>query len=173
MQRLDQLCDLVINGEWPVVEKPDLLQMQIAVPSPTMASFSGFGADLDMGGVASAYGITGEDGENPSKAFKVKRVRVRNSKIYWLLLCVWMLFFKAQSSHIQIFLKTEIFFSVSFTLHPHPCCIFSGRANAIHKCSVWTWIFVFLRRRKSCFFKNIRVRLAVPEFQLLIFAFLF
>lgn len=81
MQRLDQLCDLVINGEWPVVEKPDLLQMQMAVPSPTLTGFSGFGAELDMGGVASAYGVSGEDAENPSKAFKVKRVRVRNSKI--------------------------------------------------------------------------------------------
>ena len=81
MQRLDQLCDLVISGEWPVVEKPDLLQMQMSVPSPTLAGFSGLGADLDMGGVASAYGITGEDRENPSKAFKVKRVRVRNAKI--------------------------------------------------------------------------------------------
>ena len=81
MQRLDQLCDLVINGEWPVVEKPDLIQMQMAVPSPTLAGFSGLGGDLDMGGVAPPFGVAGEDGENPSKAFKVKRVRVRNAKI--------------------------------------------------------------------------------------------
>ena len=73
IQRLDQLCDCVIKGEWLVSKVAEaLLQNQLAANSPM--SYSGLG-DVDMASLPPGFAV-GEDGlpEDPSKAFKLKRV---------------------------------------------------------------------------------------------------
>lgn len=73
MQRLEQLCECVLKGKWPQVEKHEaLLQSQLAVPSPSMVSFPGL-MDLDMSALAPGVSL-GEKNDYPSKAFKVERV---------------------------------------------------------------------------------------------------
>ena len=73
IQRLDQLCECVLKGEWPVVSKAAeaLLQSQLAANSPMS---TGLG-DVDMASLAPGFAV-GDDGlpEDPSKAFKLKRV---------------------------------------------------------------------------------------------------
>ena len=73
IQRLDQLSECVLKGEWPVVSKAAeaLLQSQLAANSPMS---TGLG-DVDMASLAPGYAVS-EDGlpEDPSKAFKLKRV---------------------------------------------------------------------------------------------------
>ena len=76
IQRLDQLCECVLKGEWPIVSKvaDALLQNQLAANSPMPAGYPGL-ADVDMASLPPGFAV-GEDGlpEDPSKAFKLKRV---------------------------------------------------------------------------------------------------
>ncbi|KAL9976050.1 hypothetical protein ACROYT_G013284 [Oculina patagonica] len=76
IQRLDQLCDCVLKGEWPIVSKvaDALLQNQLAANSPMSAGYPGLG-DVDMASLPPGFAV-GEDGlpEDPSKAFKLKRL---------------------------------------------------------------------------------------------------
>ena len=70
---MDQLCECVLKGEWPIVSKAAeaLLQSQLAANSP----MSGGVADMDMAALPPGFALN-EDGlaEDPSKAFKLKRV---------------------------------------------------------------------------------------------------
>lgn len=70
---MDQLCECVLKGEWPIVSKAAeaLLQSQLAANSP----MSGGVADMDMAGLPPGFSLN-EDAlaEDPSKAFKLKRV---------------------------------------------------------------------------------------------------
>lgn len=76
IQRLDQLCECVLKGEWPIVSKvaDALLQNQLAANSPMSSGYPGI-ADVDMASLPPGFAV-GEDGvpEDPSKAFKLKRV---------------------------------------------------------------------------------------------------
>lgn len=76
IQRLDQLCECVLKGEWPIVSKvaDALLQNQLAANSPMSAGYPGI-ADVDMASLPPGFAV-GEDGvpEDPSKAFKLKRL---------------------------------------------------------------------------------------------------
>lgn len=87
IQRLDQLCECVLKGEWPIVSKvaDALLQNQLAANSPMSAGYGGLG-DVDMASLPPGFAL-GEDGlpEDPSKAFKLKRVSLH---FYGCL--VWM-----------------------------------------------------------------------------------
>ena len=78
IQRLDQLCECVLKGEWPIVSKvaDALLQNQLVANSPLSGGYPGLG-DVDMASLPPGFAI-GEDGqpEDPSKAFKLKRVSV-------------------------------------------------------------------------------------------------
>ena len=73
IQRLDQLSECVLKGEWPIVSKAAeaLLQNQLAANSPMSAGVG----DVDMASLPPGFAV-GEDGqpEDPSKAFKLKRV---------------------------------------------------------------------------------------------------
>lgn len=73
IQRLDQLCECVLKGEWPVTSKATeaLLHSQMAANSPTSAGHG----DVDMAPLPPGFAV-GEDGlrEDPSKAFKLERV---------------------------------------------------------------------------------------------------
>ena len=75
---MDQLCECVLKGEWPIVSKAAeaLLQSQLAVNSPMSAGVG----DVDMASLPPGYPV-GEDGlpEDPSKAFKLKRVSPPNT----------------------------------------------------------------------------------------------
>lgn len=75
---MDQLCECVLKGEWPIVSKAAeaLLQSQLAANSPMSAGVG----DVDMASLPPGYPV-GEDGlpEDPSKAFKLKRVSPPNT----------------------------------------------------------------------------------------------
>lgn len=78
IQRLDQLCECVLKGEWPIVSKvaDALLQNQLVANSPLSGGYPSLG-DVEMASLPPGFAI-GEDGqpEDPSKAFKLKRVSV-------------------------------------------------------------------------------------------------
>ena len=77
---MDQLCECVLKGEWPVVSKAAeaLLQNQLAANSPMSSSLG----DVDMVSLPPGLAV-GEDGlpEDPSKAFKLKRVSPSNISV--------------------------------------------------------------------------------------------
>lgn len=67
-----------MKGEWPIVSKvaDALLQNQLAANSPLSGGYPSLG-DVDMASLPPGFAV-GEDGqpEDPSKAFKLKRVSV-------------------------------------------------------------------------------------------------
>ena len=77
-----------MKGEWPIVSKvaDALLQNQLTANSPLSGGYPGLG-DVDMASLPPGFAIS-EDGqpEDPSKAFKLKRVSVYlNQKPPWTI----------------------------------------------------------------------------------------
>ena len=82
LQRLEQLCECVLKGEWPAVVKSEaLLQSQLAASSPMSTGYPGLG-DVDMTSFPPGFAMN-EEGlpDDPSKAFKLKRVSTLSCKI--------------------------------------------------------------------------------------------
>jgi hypothetical protein len=71
MQRLDQLCDCVLKGVWPVRPKPEPIissQLGVASPSTTISNM----VDMDM--MHPGLLLDGTSKDDSSKAFQVQRV---------------------------------------------------------------------------------------------------
>lgn len=71
MQRLDQLCDCVIKGVWPVKPKPEpVIPNQLGVASPSTALSNMVDMDMMHPGMI----LDGAGKDDSSKAFQVQRV---------------------------------------------------------------------------------------------------